>query len=100
MQLPNIAHLHLLLNHVPTVGTVVALGLLLLAMIRLNEHLSQASLEGFFLFALLTIPVYLTGIVSEASLKHRPGVSGDMMTAHQDAATLALALMELTGGFA
>ena len=30
----NLAHLHLLLNHVPTVGTVVALGLLILAFIR------------------------------------------------------------------
>jgi hypothetical protein len=34
----NLAHLHLLLNHIPTVGTVVALGLLLLAFARRNEH--------------------------------------------------------------
>ena len=35
----NLTHLHLLLNHVPTVGSVVALGLLLLAFVRRDEHL-------------------------------------------------------------
>ena len=38
-------HLHLLLNHVPTVGAVAALGLLLLSFVRRNEHLARAGLE-------------------------------------------------------
>ena len=32
----DLAHLHLLLNHVPTVGTILGLGLLLLAFVRRN----------------------------------------------------------------
>ena len=28
---PNFVHMHLLLNHVPTVGTIVALGILIIA---------------------------------------------------------------------
>ena len=58
----NIPHLHLLLNHVPTVGTVVGLGLLLLAMARRNDHLVHSSLEVLFAVALVTLPVYLTGV--------------------------------------
>ena len=38
----NVAHLHLLLNHVPTVGAVVALGLLLLSIMRRDEPLQRA----------------------------------------------------------
>ena len=37
----NLAHLHLVMNHVPTVGSVAALGLLLLAFVRRNEHLTH-----------------------------------------------------------
>ena len=40
----NLAHLHLVMNHVPTVGAVAALGLLLLAFVRRNEHLKHAGL--------------------------------------------------------
>ena len=57
----NVAHLHLLLNHVPTVGSVVALGLLILALVRRNEHLKHAGLEVLFAIAVLTLPVYMSG---------------------------------------
>jgi hypothetical protein len=44
-------HLHLLLNHVPTVGAVAALGLLLLGFVRRNEHLTHAGLEALYVVA-------------------------------------------------
>ena len=40
----NAAHLHLVLNHVPTLGAFVAVGLLLMALIRRNEALQQIGL--------------------------------------------------------
>ena len=58
MPFMNLTHLHLLLNHVPTVGTVIGVGLFLLALVRRNEHLKHASLEVFYLIALATLPVY------------------------------------------
>jgi len=63
----NLAHLHLVMNHVPTVGSVAALGLLLLAFARRNEHLKHAGLEVAFLIAVLTLPVYVSGVAA-----HRP----------------------------
>ena len=51
-----LSHLHLILNHVPTVGSAVALGLLLLAFLRRNEHLKIAGLEVLFLIALSRCP--------------------------------------------
>jgi len=93
----NLPHLHLLMNHVPTVGTVVALGLFILALARRNEHLKHAALEVFFLIALLTLPVYLTGVAAQLEIQGRPDVSKAAITAHHDAALLAFILMMLTG---
>jgi uncharacterized membrane protein len=97
MPFVNIPHLHLLMNHVPTVGTVVALGLFLLAFVRRNEHLQHASLEVFFLLALATLPVYLTGVAAQEAISGRPDVSAAAIAAHHDGALLAFIFVELTG---
>ena len=96
----NAPHLHLLLNHVPTIGTVIAFGLLLLSFIRKDEGLKRVSLEVFFVVALLTLPAYLSGVGTQVALEQREGVSLELMTRHHDAALLASLLMLLTGGLA
>ena len=65
MPFVNTPHLHLLMNHVPTLGTVLGLGLFLLARGRRSDHLRRASLEVFFLIALAALPVYLTGLAAQ-----------------------------------
>src|SRR5262249_37702774 len=71
----NVAHLHLLLNHVPTVGSVVALGLLLLALVRRHEPLTHAGLEVVFAIAVLTLPAYMSGLGAQQKLRSQPGIS-------------------------
>ena len=93
----NVPHLHLLMNHVPTVGTVVALGLFLLAFVRRSEHLKHVGLEVFFLLALATLPVYLTGLAAQDAIAGRPDVSDVAIAAHHDRAMLAFMFMEMTG---
>jgi uncharacterized membrane protein len=93
----NVAHLHLLLNHVPTVGAVVALGLLLLAFIRRDEPLKRAGLEVLFVIALLTLPVYLSGVAAHQKLRDQPGVSDDAMRVHHDAALAGFVVTEFAG---
>ena len=98
--LADLAHVHLLLNHFPTIGTILALGLLLLSFVRRNDHLKKVSLEVFFLIALATIPVYQSGVAAAAALKGQPGVSEAAITTHQDAALGAFILMAITGAVA
>lgn len=93
----NLAHLHLLLNHVPTVGSVVALGLLLLAFVRRNEHLQHVGLEVLFLIAVLTLPVYVTGVAAHAELRQRPELSDTAIRVHQDAALAGFTVTEFAG---
>jgi hypothetical protein len=51
----------------------------------------------FFVIALTTIPVYLSGSAAHFVLRNQPDVSPSVIAAHQDAAMLALILMEMTG---
>ena len=84
-----IPHLHLLLNHVPTVGTVVGVGLLLLALVRRNDHLVHSSLEVLFAVAIMTLPVYLTGVAAEEAIQDLGGVRREAISTHESAALLA-----------
>ena len=93
----NVPHLHLLMNHLPTVGTVIALGLFLLSFVRRSEHLNHASLEVFFLISLGSLPVYLTGLAAQAAITGRPDVSAEAIAAHHDGALLAFIFVEIIG---
>ncbi len=96
----NLPHLHLILNHVPTVGTAIAFGLLILSLIRRNDSLKRVSLEVFCVIALLTLPVYLSGIGTQPLVQKLPDVSKDLITRHHNAAVWAFLLMVLTGATA
>jgi hypothetical protein len=93
----NLAHLHLVMNHVPTVGAAAALGLLLLAFVRRNEHLKHAGLEVLFIIAVLTLPVYVSGVSANYEMKDRTDISVDAVGIHQDAALIGFTVMEFAG---
>jgi len=96
----NMPHLHLLLNHVPTVGTVIAVAILLLSLFRRNEGMRRVSLELYCVIALLTLPAYLSGVGTATILEFQEGVSRAIMDRHHDAAILASIGMLLSGGSA
>ena len=93
----NLAHLHLVINHVPTIGSVAALGVLLLGYVRRNEHLKHVGLEVLFIVALLTLPVYVSGAAGYFEIRERPGVSVDTMKLHQDVALFGFIWMMIAG---
>jgi hypothetical protein len=93
----NVVHLHLLLNHVPTVGSVAALGLLLLSFVRRDESLKQTGLEVLFAIAVLTLPVYVSGVAALAAVRDLPEISNAAARVHQDAALAGFTVTELAG---
>lgn len=93
----NLAHLHLIINHVPTVGSVAALGLLLLGFLRRNDHLKQAGLEVLFVIAVLTLPVYVSGVAAHREVRDLPEMSAETVSLHQDAALFGFVLTEFAG---
>ena len=93
----NLAHVHLLLNHVPTIGFGFGIGLLVAAVVRHSADLRRASYVVFFVVALVAIPTYLSGNAADVVLRTERPPQQDVVAAHQNAAMLALIPMEIVG---
>ena len=96
----NEAHLHLLLNHTPILGSLFGALLLLFAVLRRNDGLIRAGLLTVVVAAALAIPTNLTGEGAEKVVQHLPGVSQDLIERHSAAADLALWALEATAALA
>ena len=96
----DLAHLHLLLNHFPTIGTIIGGGLFVLSLIMKSDDLKRASLAVLLGISLLAIPTYISGNGAQDAIKSLPGVSKSVIQTHEGAAFLALGFMEFTGAFA
>ena len=97
MRPSDLVHLHLLLNHFPTVGMIVGFGVFLLALAKRSEDLKRGGLAVLFVIALLSLPTYMTGYSAQKSVKGMPGVSQGVIDLHQRSALMALMFMEATG---
>jgi len=93
----NYTHVHLLLNHVPTIGSVVALGLFIVALIRRDDGLKLVALEVTFAIALLALPAYMTGVAAFQKMRSQPGISDTAIRLHQDVALFGFTWMEFAG---
>jgi hypothetical protein len=89
-------HWHILLNHFPSVGMVGALGLLVCAFYLKSEQLTRITLGIFVILGLLAIPTYVTGAATRWALRGQPGISNDLMAAHQDSALLTFISLLIT----
>jgi len=96
----DLTHIHLLLNHFPTIGNIIGGGLFLLSLITKSDDLKRASLVVLLGISLIAIPTYLSGNGAQDAIKSLPGVSKSMVETHEGAAFVALGFMEVTGAFA
>src|SRR5215467_8456323 len=97
MRLETLAHIHLLLNHFPTIAFVIGLALFVIGLNTKNDYMKRISLGIFLIVSLISIPVYMTGKAAQTAIKDQPGISAVLTETHQDAALLALTFMGLTG---
>jgi len=93
------SHVHIILNHFPTIGFVIGLGLFVVALAVDNPVLKRASLVLFVVCAILIAPTYVTGNASMWAVTDPaiPGISKAVVNAHRDMALLALFGMAFTG---
>ena len=96
----NLTHLHLLLNHLPVLGTILGLGLLIFALRRHSNDLKRAALGVLLISALTAIPTYLTGEPAEGAVKELTGNSKQFIEPHEKAAGIALGGILLLGAIA
>ena len=93
----DLVHLHLLLNHFPTVGMIAGFGVFLLALVKKSEDLKRGGLAVMFVIALLSLPTYMTGYSAQKAVRGMAGVSQGVVNLHQRSALMALIFMEATG---
>jgi formate hydrogenlyase subunit 3/multisubunit Na+/H+ antiporter MnhD subunit len=91
------AHVHLLLNHIPILGSIFGLLLLCYGMLWKSDEIKKTSLRVFVITALLTIPVYLTGDGAAQIVSSLPGVSTAIIQQHDQAATITMVAIEILG---
>lgn len=96
----DLAHIHLLLNHFPTVGMIIGGGLLLLSLMTRSVDLKRASLMVLLGIALISLPTYMSGNGAQDEIRSLPTISKTLIEAHEGAALIGLAFMEVMGAFA
>src|SRR5437867_8613549 len=92
-----LAHIHLLLNHFPILGSFIGLGLFLVSLAANSDDLKQASFALFAFIALLAVPTYMSGNSAQDVIKNSPGLSAALIQTHEGTALVALVFMEITG---
>lgn len=93
-------HLHLMLNHLPVVGTVFAALLLGYAMVVRSDLVKKIAFGAFVLIAMLAVPAYLTGEPAEEIAEGLPGVTDNAIEQHEEAAQIAFASIMVVGALA
>src|SRR5471032_633576 len=93
-------HIHLLLNHIPILGSIFASVLLVVAMARGSEELRRLSFIIFVGDALITAPVYFSGSYADHIVNHVAGVVDDLIDPHEWAAEIAAILAGVLGVYA
>jgi hypothetical protein len=97
----NAAYLHLATTHLPVLGTLFGLCLLLYGWLRGSEDLKRTALLTMFLTGLLSLPAYLSGAPASGVLKRAlPGTLMDPMDQHAEVAVLALVAILLLAAWA
>jgi uncharacterized membrane protein len=93
------SHVHIILNHFPTVGFVFAIGLYALALLMNNTVMKRTSLVLFVICAVLGVPTFVTGNASMWALTDPPvrGIAKAVINAHRDWALYTLLGLAFTG---
>jgi hypothetical protein len=86
----NLAHVHLLLNHLPPLGVLFGSLLLIGSLLRKSGELVRASLVTFVAVGLLALPTYYTGEPAEKVVEHQPGVTEEVIGPHEESAEASL----------
>jgi uncharacterized membrane protein len=93
------SHVHIILNHFPTVGFVFAIVFYVSALVMNNVVMKRASLVLFVICAILGVPTFVTGNASMWALTDPPvtGIAKAVINAHRDFALYSLFALAFTG---
>jgi hypothetical protein len=94
-------HLHLMLNHIPVLGTLLFAPLVLFwGLLRRSREVTRVGLVLAVLLAVTAVPIYLTGEPAENQLERQPWFDKQRVEAHEERAEVGLIAVLITGAVA
>jgi len=96
----NPAHVHLALNHIPVVGTLLGIGVLAYAFYTKSEEIKKFSFIFFVAVTLFSFPAFFSGEPAEERIERMAGVEEKYIEEHEEAAEAAFIAILLLGAIA
>lgn len=96
----SLTHLHLLLNHVPVIGTLIVTVLLAWAVFRRSGEITRVSLGLTAGIAAIAVIVFFTGEPAEDAIEKLPGFSHAITERHEEFALIATLVLGTLGALA
>lgn len=93
------SHVHIVLNHFPSIGTLFGVVLYVYALWKKKQDLQIQSFITFLVMAMIAIPTVITGGAADVAVSERPGVNLAMIELHRDSAIAAFTVLMLMGTF-
>lgn len=93
----NDAHLHLIVNHFPIIGTIFGFGILLLGLILGNTTLKNTAYSIFILAALFGLASMATGDGAEEMVADMPDIGKQIIHEHEEIAEKLALLLDVLG---
>ena len=95
----NDAHLHLLVNHFPIIGTLFGLGILISGMLLKNNSLKNTAYILFIVAAVFSAFSMVTGEGAEELVEDLPSIGKQIIHEHEEIAEKFAIIMYATGLF-
>jgi uncharacterized membrane protein len=97
----NAAHIHLVINHFPIIGSAISIFVLIIGFIKKSDEIKKVSALILILTSLVTIPVYLSGQKAQAKVEgNYEDVDEEYIDVHEDFALYSFIAMDIAGAIA
>lgn len=93
----NDAHLHMVVNHFPIVGTIVAIGILIAGLLNKNQSIINSAYVLFIIGAVFGILSMNTGEGAEELVEDMPGIGWKIIHEHEELAEKMALLLDVLG---
>jgi len=87
--------MHLIINHVPIIGTILAVSIVVIAMVIKNDTVKKTGLILFVAAGITIYPANFTGEEAEEKVENIVGVSEQQIHEHEEAAETSMTLMSI-----
>jgi uncharacterized membrane protein len=94
----NDAHLHMIVNHFPIIGTIFGFGILIISLVLKNKTLQNTSYGIFIVAAIFAVFSMGTGEGAEELVEDIPNIGKQIIHEHEELAEKLALLLYILGG--